>query len=572
MSRSSDEEVLVTKNLKGGGIDRPTYRMGTPRLHWRGRYVRLTPWIGPLVILIVVVIGAAMLFVRTSAWQSFAAGHPCILPGQGSFDYPGWLRALHWFNVLVMLILIKSGIQILADHPRLYRKINSLCDSEWLRFRGPVPRDRVWTALDDSTYLNSKVGLPGGRHTSGMARHWHYFAVAFWITIGVLFIVLLFATGQWRQIVPTTTEMVPSAITCGVTYASLHVPVGEEMAQSLNSLQLLTYFSVVFIAAPLAILTGIAQSPAVGHHYRFLQRAFGNRQIARSIHFLVWCFFCLFLVVHVILVVVTGLRRNLGHIVLDQPNETTWTGVIVGVVILLVIAAILWWANWMSWIHPRRIQHTFQRIAAHFNPILFGTVVPRMHWKESDIGEYMWTNGAPPKSAEFTKLREDGFRDYKLQVGGLVEQPKEFSLDDLRALGKHEQITEHDCVQGWSGVAKWGGVQISKVLEQVKPTPGARYAVFFGFPDDGKAENQFYDVHDLRQMYHPDSILAYEMNGAELPLRHGSPLRLRNESEFGFKQVKWLQRIEIRDHYDDLFQGEGGFREDNEFQSRSQEI
>jgi DMSO/TMAO reductase YedYZ molybdopterin-dependent catalytic subunit len=218
------------------------------------------------------------------------------------------------------------------------------------------------------------------------------------------------------------------------------------------------------------------------------------------------------------------------------------------------------------------VQHAFQRTAARVNPIIFGRVVPRMHWKESDIGPAMWTNGVPPKSAEFDELKDNGFRDYRLRVDGLVENPTEFSLDDLRELGKHEQITEHDCVQGWSGVAKWGGVPIAKVLDVVKPTGQARYCVFYGFPDDGKPDTQFYDVHDLTQMYHPDSILAYEMNGEELTLRHGAPLRLRNESEFGFKQVKWMQRMEIRDRYDDLFGGEGGFREDNEYQSRSQEI
>jgi len=569
-----EHEHQVTKNAKGLGLDRPVYRFGTPRLRLRHRFLRLKwgYWVALVVLGAVIVMLGSKAIAATSWWQSFSADNPCFLPNQGSFDYPAWLRALHWFNVLLMIILLKSGIQILADHPRLYTNIHSTPDREWLRFRGPVPKDMVWTALDDSTHVNPWIGLPGGRHTSGMARHWHFFAVAGWLLIGVAFIVLLFATGQWRQIVPTTVEMVPSALNCAVTYGTLSVPAGEATATTLNSLQLLVYFSVVFIAAPLLILTGLAQAPAISHRYRFITRIFGNRQLARSLHFLLWLYVLVFLVIHVALVLFTGLARNMNHIVMGNSSES-WTGAIIGLVIILVICLIIWWTNWISWVKPRTVQRGFERIAQHFNRFLFGKMAPRVQWKEKDISPYMWTNGNPPKSKEFQQLLETDFRDYRLPVTGLVENPHDFSLDELKTLGMSEQITEHDCVQGWSGVAKWGGIQMSRILEVVQPKPEARYAVFYAFTDDGpNAKPTYYDVHDLWQMREPESILAWEMNGEPLPLLHGRPLRLRNERQVGFKQIKWIKAIELRDEYASLFQGQGGFRPDTEFQARTTDM
>lgn len=340
---------------------------------------------------------------------------------------------------------------------------------------------------------------------------------------------------------------------------------------AMNSLQLLTYFAVVFVAAPLAILTGLAQAPTVSHHYRWFIKLFGNRQIARSLHFLVWVFFCLFIVVHVLLVIVTGFTRNMNHIVLNS-DGTSWAGAIVGILILVVIFLLLRGANWLSWAHPRNVQNGFQRIAGRTNRMVFGRMVPRVNMSEKDISPYMWTNGPVPDSAEFEALRAGDFRDYRLEVGGLVANPREFSLDDLRALGdKKEQITEHDCVQGWSGVAKWGGIPVGKVLDEVRPLPEARFAVFLAHGSDG-AKAPYYDVHDLWQLREPDSILAWEMNGQPLPLHHGSPLRLRNERQVGFKQVKWIKSIELVASYSDLFQGQGGYREDTEFQARSAEM
>ena len=140
----------------------------------------------------------------------------------------------------------------------------------------------------------------------------------------------------------------------------------------------------------------------------------------------------------------------------------------------------------------------------------------------------------------------------------------EFSLADLKAMAKQEQITTHFCIQGWSGVAEWGGVPMRDILDLVKPTPEARYAVFYSLAD-GADGGRYYDVHKIENMRHELTILAYEMNGAPVSVLHGAPLRLRCENELGFKMVKWIAAIEFVHDFADLGAGQGGYNEDHEF-------
>ena len=183
---------------------------------------------------------------------------------------------------------------------------------------------------------------------------------------------------------------------------------------------------------------------------------------------------------------------------------------------------------------------------------------------EKDISPFFWPNGTMPASEEFEALVANGFASYRLRISGLVEAPQEFSLADLKAMPKQEQITTHFCIQGWSGVAKWGGVPTRRMLELVRPTAQARYAVFYSLADGADA-GRYYDVHQLRNMRHELTLLAYEMNGAPLSILHGAPLRLRCENELGFKMVKWIAAIEFVDDFAHLGAGQGGYNEDHEF-------
>jgi DMSO/TMAO reductase YedYZ molybdopterin-dependent catalytic subunit len=169
-----------------------------------------------------------------------------------------------------------------------------------------------------------------------------------------------------------------------------------------------------------------------------------------------------------------------------------------------------------------------------------------------------------PKSAEFDALVAGAFAEYRLRVGGLVARPQQFSLADLRAMPQQEQITTHFCIQGWSGVAKWGGVPMRHILDLVQPTAEARYAVFYSLTEGGEGGRN-YDVHRMVNMRHALTMLAVDMNGAPVSVLHGAPVRLRCENELGFKMVKWVAAIEFVQDFKDLGAGHGGYNEDHEF-------
>jgi sulfoxide reductase catalytic subunit YedY len=152
-----------------------------------------------------------------------------------------------------------------------------------------------------------------------------------------------------------------------------------------------------------------------------------------------------------------------------------------------------------------------------------------------------------------------------------VAQPVELSLDQLRALGTASHVSQHNCIQGWSGVAEWTGVPVAALLDHVRPLPQARWAVFYSY-GPGVAGGPYYDAHPLDQLRAPHCLLAWAMNGEPLPLTHGAPLRLRNENELGYKQVKWIERIEFISDYRTVGAGHGGYNEDHKFYGVSASI
>ena len=255
------------------------------------------------------------------------------------YGFPAWLRITHYVNFLFLILLIRSGLQILMDHPRLYWNVHCTPGTEWLRLTPvEVPKDRVWTAKDDSRYLSPWIGLPGYRHTVGMARHWHFLSVLFWVGNGLVFVVLLFGTGQWQRLVPTSWQIVPDAWAVFVHYATFHLPPEPNGFYHYNALQQLAYFGVVFVLAPLAMLTGPSMSPAFTARFTWYPKLPGNRQIGRSIHFLIMCAFVVFIIGHVTMVVLTGFVRNMNHIVVgtDDANPIgLYLGLVgIGVVVL----------------------------------------------------------------------------------------------------------------------------------------------------------------------------------------------------------------------------------------------
>ena len=188
-------------------------------------------------------------------------------------------------------------------------------------------------------------------------------------------------------------------------------------------------------------------------------------------------------------------------------------------------------------------------------------------YTEAEISPVFRANGSTnPQTPEYLALGKNGFRDYRLQVDGLVAHPLSFSLAQLRALPSRTQITRHDCVEGWSVIGKWKGVQLSRVLELTRPRTDARYVVFrcFDRMDDGGEDGgtPYYESIGFDDAYHPQTLLAYELNDKPLPVANGAPLRARIERQLGYKQAKYISSIELVASLDDIGDGNGGYWED----------
>jgi sulfoxide reductase catalytic subunit YedY len=478
--------------------------------------------------------------------------------------FPTWLRLTHYVNLLFIILLVRSGLQILADHPRLYWNLHCTPGSEWARFTPViVPTDRVWTAKDDSRHLSPWIGLPGYRHTIGMARHWHFISVLFWLVNGGVFVAFLLFTPQWRRLVPTSWQIVPEAWKVFVHYATFHLPPEPDGFYRYNALQQLAYFSVVFVLAPLAIVSGPSMSPALTNRFSWYPKLPGNRQIGRSLHFLVMCAFVLFTLTHVAMVVFTGLARNMNHIVIGT-DDGSLRGVYLGLAGLGLILLVNALANWAAWRRPRAVQHAAKAIITPLMLMFFGRAAPCAQFRREDISPFFWANGKLPTCDEWKQLAAGGFQNYRLKVHGLVDNPVELSLEELRAMGEQTQITLHHCIQGWSGIAAWGGLPLEKLVALVRPDPAARSVVFYSFGEGGEG-GQFYDSLSLDDALHPQTLLAYDMNDQPLSELHGAPLRLRVENQLGFKMVKWIQTIEFVADVKSIYQGEGGYNEDHEY-------
>ncbi|GAB3404184.1 molybdopterin-dependent oxidoreductase [Massilia agilis] len=533
-----------------------------PRIRFGKHWIN-TLWAVPLLAVLLAAAIVAARYVRTlPSVAAFMATYPGLAPWPSAVHsgFPWWLRLQHFLNLLFMVFIIRSGIQILADHPRLYWSRGSIPGREWFRFQRDVPQDRVWTSKDDSVTIPAWLGIPGVRHSVGLARWWHLSFDLLWLANGLVSWVLLFSTDQWHRLVPTSWSVFPNALSTALQYLSLQFPV-EQAWTRYNALQQLTYFITVFIAAPLAAITGLMQSPAIANRFGGLSRRL-SRQAARSVHFLVMCWFVLFIFIHVTLVFTTGMRRNLNFMFAGV-NDESWRGVALFAVAMAFVALAWVCASPLTIRHARLVQRAGRRLIGRIKG-LAERWEPRVQYADTDISSYFWLNGTLPRSAAYEALRREDFAAYRLRIGGLVARPCTLSFAQIKAMDKQVQVCEHFCIQGWSGVAKWGGLPMRRLLELVGPLPGARYVVFYSFAD-GAAGGRYYDVHSIENMRHALSLLAYEMNDAPLTFMHGAPLRLRCENELGFKMVKWIEAIELVDDFSHLGAGQGGYNEDHEF-------
>jgi DMSO/TMAO reductase YedYZ molybdopterin-dependent catalytic subunit len=165
-------------------------------------------------------------------------------------------------------------------------------------------------------------------------------------------------------------------------------------------------------------------------------------------------------------------------------------------------------------------------------------------------------NQTNPRNEEYQRHLSEGFSNYRLTIAGLVERPRDLSLDEIKGLPARTQITAHVCEQGWSAIGEWTGAPLQRVLEAAGGvTAAARYVVVETF-------DRWYEAYDLFEVAHPQTILAYGLNGRDLPRGNGAPLRLRVERQCGYKNLKFLRSIQVVDSVAGFGKGTGGTNSD----------
>ena len=199
---------------------------------------------------------------------------------------------------------------------------------------------------------------------------------------------------------------------------------------------------------------------------------------------------------------------------------------------------------------------------------LIGRKAMAQEFTVADLSPSFRSNGtAEPNNPAYMQLVAESFAGYRLVVDGKVEKPAQFTLAELRALPDRTQITRHDCVEGWSAIGKWKGTKLSAILDAVKPTASARYVVFHcADPMEDDGSKPYYESIDMDDAWHLQTILAYELNDKPLPVGNGAPIRLRVERQLGYKQAKYIMRLELVESFTAIAGGKGGYWEDQGYE------
>jgi DMSO/TMAO reductase YedYZ molybdopterin-dependent catalytic subunit len=173
-------------------------------------------------------------------------------------------------------------------------------------------------------------------------------------------------------------------------------------------------------------------------------------------------------------------------------------------------------------------------------------------FNRSEISKGFPVNGDPPERETYQHLLAGKFTQWQLRIGGMVARPLSFSLAELKALPSRTQITQQVCEEGWSFIAEWTGVPVSYVLSLAGVHSRAKYVVFFPFDPS-------WESIDMPDALHPQTLLAYAVNGKELPAPHGAPVRLRVARQLGYKSVKYLSHITVTDTLKNIDEGLGSY-------------
>ncbi|MCB8840459.1 molybdopterin-binding protein [Aurantimonas sp. VKM B-3413] len=218
----------------------------------------------------------------------------------------------------------------------------------------------------------------------------------------------------------------------------------------------------------------------------------------------------------------------------------------------------------------RNVLETANSLTYRAQRLLLGSDDLAREYAASEIRQPQRPNGSTnPRDGDYLALARNGFTDYRLEVKGLVDKPLTLSLDEIRAMPARTQITRHDCVEGWSCIAQWTGTPLGPLLDRAGVKPAARFALFECFDTMESGFNgpiKYYESIDLRDARHPQTILAYGLNGETLPVSNGAPLRVRVERQLGYKMAKFIRSITLTDTLDSFGKGGGGYWEDHGYE------
>jgi DMSO/TMAO reductase YedYZ molybdopterin-dependent catalytic subunit/thiosulfate reductase cytochrome b subunit len=459
------------------------------------------------------------------------------------------VRITHWLVVLSVTGLLATGIGILVSHPRLYwgetgaREAPSLMDLPIPFIIGPS----VWN------------------------RPFHFFFAWILVLTGLTYVAGSVLTRHFqRDLLPAKADLRWNHITRVISDHLRWKRPSADAAWSYNAVQRLTYLGVVFVIFPGIVWTGLGMSFGITSVFPILATAIGGHQSARTLHFVFVVLLLLFVVVHVTMLVLAGFWRNVRAMItgyLPHGNEKRKSELLVRRRFITAglataasasgLGAAVYFADRYGLIPPdhngiigigETLTYATQRLVTSEHSLA-------REFKRSDISQVAPVNGPHPVDEKYQALLTDGFKDWRLSIEGLVARPVSLSLDDLKRLTAESHILLHACEEGWSYIAEWTGVRLATVLDLAGLRPEARYVVFEPFANPNQARTVvrvLWETIDMADARHPQTMLAYGMNGEALPADHGAPIRLRMGRHLGYKNTKYLSRIVVtndRDYY-----------------------
>jgi DMSO/TMAO reductase YedYZ molybdopterin-dependent catalytic subunit/thiosulfate reductase cytochrome b subunit len=438
------------------------------------------------------------------------------------------VRLTHWVVVVSVAGLFASGAGILISHPRLY----------W----GETGNVGTASLID--------LPIPFVIGPSVWNRPFHFFFAWILVLAGLAYLAGGLITRHFRR------NLLGAA-------------------SNYTRLQRLTYVAVVFILSPAILWTGLAMSFGVTSVVPFLASVLGGHQSARTLHFASAVVLLLFAVGHVAMVYLDGFWSNVRAMITGYaephvsarprvavPRRRFISAGLTTAASLSGLGAAVYAADRYRLIPPKHtgIGGIGETLTYASQRLLTSRYSMAREFSRGEISASSPVNGPHPEDEPYLALLADGFRNWRLSVEGLVGRPLSLSLEELQGLPAESRILLHACEEGWSYIAEWTGVRLATVLERADIRPEARYVVFEPFPNPNQSRRvvrALWDSIDMADALHPQTLLAYGMNGEAVPADHGAPVRLRLGRHLGYKNTKYLSRIVVTDRRDLYRQSRG---------------